>query len=101
MNDDYREIYALAERLHYRFRDIVDQPNTSEMQQLRELTKQVVEDIEAGKKPRSIEDRIKAVQQRLDAVRDSGEAGMNSPDAEELYEAYQELREEVRDLPDY
>ncbi len=62
MNDDYRDIHEQAQRLYYQFKDTADNTGAAETRELQEQIVQVREDIEANKKPRSIEDRIKRVQ---------------------------------------
>ncbi len=101
MNEDYDDIHEQAQRLYYQFKDTVDNTATPEMRELQEQIIQVREDIEANKKPRSIEDRIKRVQDLLHDIRENGAALMDPGDAEELYEAYKDLREQVRELPNY
>lgn len=101
MNADYKDIRSAADRLFHRFQDKVDAPNAPEMQSLQKQLRQIVEDIESGHKPRTIEDRIKQAQNTLKDVQGRGSTFMNSGDADELHDGYEDLRQDVRELPNY
>ncbi|HSH56299.1 MAG TPA: hypothetical protein VK983_05780 [Candidatus Limnocylindrales bacterium] len=101
MNGQYEEIYQQAERLHYRFRDVVDQPDAPEMQRLRAETKELLDAIESDKKPRSIEDLVKRIMSELDRIKEGDGTLMDSSDADELRDEYEDLRQELQELPNY
>lgn len=101
MNDQYREIHQTADRLWHRFQDKVDNPDAPGMQSLREQMKEIVQVVESQKDPRNIEDHIKQVQRVLQDVKSRGEDAMTSNDADELYDDYEDLRRDVRELPHY
>ncbi len=101
MQDYYKDAYRQAEKLHHRFRDTVDEPDAPAMQKLHHETRQIAEDMEMDKKPRSIEDRIKVVQQELRRVRAQSDILMDYNDIDSLFDGYEDLRSALRKLPNY
>lgn len=101
MKSEYKDIHNQAERLYFRFKDKVDQPDAPEMQALLREIREVAEDIESDKQPRSIEDRIKHVMSQLESLKHSGGTMMDASDADELQDGYEDIRNDLRELPNY
>lgn len=101
MNAQYQELHRQADRLYHRFRDKVDQPDSDAMRRLEQELKQVVEDFESDRKPRSIEDRIKRVIGALDDLQHHGGTMIDFADADELHDQYEDMRRDLRKLPDF
>ena len=98
MNPDYQRLRSEADKLFYRFKDVLDDPAAAGG--LAGEVRNVVEDFEQNKKPRSIEDRIKRVIDHLERVRSEGSV-ISSGDADDLVDRYEDLRRELRKLDNY
>lgn len=101
MNAEYKDIRSEADRIYHRFKDKADAPDAPEMQALGRQLKQIVEDIDSGRDARNIESRIKQAQETIRDVKSHGAALMDGGDADELLDGCEELREDVRELPNY
>jgi len=99
MDPNYQELRRQADRLFHRFNDCVDDKNVT--RQLQEELRDVVEDLESNKKPRSVEDRIKRVLQELEELKDGDGQSIDYADIDELHDGYEELRADLRKLPNY
>lgn len=99
MDQNYQELRRQADRLWHRCNDCVDDKNAA--RSLLDETRNVVEDFEMNKKPRSIDDRIKRVIQELEELKRGGSEVMDFGDIDELRDGYEELREDLRKLPNY
>ncbi len=99
MDPNYQELRRQADRLFHRFNDCVDDKNAT--RQLQEELRDVVEDFEMNKKPRSIDDRIKQVLQKLEELKDGDGQSIDHGDIDELHDGYEDLREDLRKLPNY
>lgn len=98
MNPDYQRLRQVADRLYYRFNDVVDDKNAAAS--LAREVRNVVEDFDQQKKPRSIDDRVKNVIGQLEQIRSSGTA-ISPSDADDLRDRYEDLRRDLRDLENY
>lgn len=98
MSPEYQNLRQVADKLYYRFNDVVDDKNAAAG--LASDVRNVVEDFDQQKKPRSIDDRIKRVIDQLSNIRTDG-AVMDSGDADDLRDRYEDLREELRGLDNY
>jgi len=100
MDPRYKDLHKTADNLHFRFHDVLDNPNHPMANVLKHEVKQLVEDIEMNKHPRAIEDRVKVIQQQLQ--RANREGGMINPNEfNNLHHDYERLRVNVRELPHY
>jgi hypothetical protein len=99
MNDDYKRLRERADHLFRRFNDTVD--NGAAAGSLAAEIRNVVEDFEMSKSPRSIDDRVKRVMEGLDELKRSGPDTMDYGDIDELHDGYEDLRGELRDLDNY
>lgn len=101
MDPNYKPIQQQADRLHHTFRDIADDRNSPVGQTLEKETREIREDIESNRSPRAVEDRIRRVQQVLHQAKDSPTPALSPDDADRLFDAYEDLREALRRLPNY
>lgn len=102
MDQNYKPIHQQADKLVYKFQDIVDDPNHSDAQSMRREIKEVVEDIEVNKAPRAVEDRIRQVQKHLDKIKANGKGSFMTPDdADVLFDGLEQIRNQLRRLPNY
>lgn len=98
MSPEYQRLRQTADRLYYRFNDVVDDKGAAAG--LASEARNVVEDFDQQKKPRSIDDRVKRVIEQLGHIRADG-AVIDSGDADDLRDRYEDLREELRGLDNY
>lgn len=98
MSQDYKDLRSQADRIFYRFNDVLDDRGAAGS--LASEVRNVVEDFDMQKAPRSVEDRIKRLVEQLKRVRSEGKI-MDAGDADDLIDRYEELREQLRRLPNY
>lgn len=99
MSPEYQRLRQQADRLWHRFNDTVDDKDLA--RGLEKEIRAVVEDFEQGKKPRSIDDRVKRVLQLIHEFKDAGPEAMDFGDLDDLHDGYEDLRGELRDLDNY
>lgn len=99
MNDDYKRLRSQADRIWHRFNDDVD--SRSAAAGIERNVREVVEDFERQREPRSIEDRIKTVIQQLKNLRETGPETIDFGDIDEIVDQYEDLRRDLRDLENY
>lgn len=101
MNASYKNIHSDADRLHHRLESMVDDRSHAGAEAASKEGRNVLEVIESDRPPRSIEDAIKRVQQKLESLRSEQNAGMSPQDAGTLVDEYERLRRSCRELPNY
>lgn len=101
MNANYKPLQQRADRLQYRLQDCIDNGTDNLSRQAMQIARDVREDIESNKAPRSIEARIIQLQRRLEEIKAQPSAAMTPRDAGSLLEDYEDLRRVVRGLPNY
>lgn len=99
MSPDYQNLRGVADKLFYRFKDVVD--DTAAASGLAGEVRNIVEDFEMNKNPHSIEDRIKRVIESLKELRRGDSNTMDFGDVDELIDQYEDLRESLRDSDNY
>jgi hypothetical protein len=97
----YEQLHRQAEDLMYRLRDSADNRDSSAFQQLDRLAVQLREDMEINRNPRDIEERIKGIQGVLDSARHNDGSFMKISEAERYYRIYEDMRMDLRKLPNY
>lgn len=99
MNDDYKRLRQEAEKLFFRFKDRVDDRNAGSgiEHQVRDL----VEQFEMNKPPRSIEEKIKQLQNELRRLDNAASPVMDAADLDDFVDRYEDLRMELRELDNY
>lgn len=99
MDADYQRLHQEAEELFHRFNDVVD--DKAATMELDENIRDVGEEFEMSKNPRSIEDKIEGVISSLKLMRRGGSEEMDFSNIDELIRDFEGLRQKVRDLPNY
>lgn len=99
MSPDYKNLRGEADKLFYRFKNVVD--DTAAASGLAGEVRGVVEDFDSNKNARFIEDRIKRLIESLKALRRSGSDTMDAGNVAELIDKYEELRQQVRKADNY
>ncbi|MDB5181619.1 MAG: hypothetical protein JWP13_382 [Candidatus Saccharibacteria bacterium] len=99
MSPDYQRLRSIADRIYNRFNDVVD--NHSGARGIAGEVRNIVEDFEMNKKPRSIDDRVKRTIESLKQLRHGDSGTMDVGDIDELIDQYEDLRREIRSLDNY
>ena len=97
MDPKYKPLHQQADRLQHKMSDWIDDRSHPVGSNLLRESREIMEDLESSKPPRSVEDRIKRLQQHL--RQDS--PAISSDHANSMEDAYEDLRREVRGLPNY
>lgn len=101
MNEQYKRLQRTADRLQFKCQDLLDDRSDPLGQLLIRETREVREDIEASKPPRSVEGRIVSLQRELAKARSTQLPAISPNDADYLFDEYDRLRTELRSLPNY
>lgn len=101
MDPSYKPIHQQADRLFHKYLDIVDDKSDALASSAQHEIKEVVELIEMNKAPRAVEDRIRQVERMMEKVRSGGSRMMTPEDAAFMLHQYEELRKQLRRLPNY
>jgi hypothetical protein len=101
MNPAYKSARQLADRLHHRTESMIDDRSHLMAASISKEARAVLEDIESNKGPRTVEDRIKRLQQQLERLKDSPTPAITPADADHLQDEYEDLRGELRRMPNY
>lgn len=101
MDPNYKPLQQQAEHIHHKCMDILDDKSDPLAHLLERETKEIREDIERNKGPRTVEDRIKRVQRELERAKARPVPALSPDDADLLFDSYERLREGLRRLPNY
>lgn len=101
MDSNYQPIYKQVCDLEFRVHDALDQPQDSGAQSLVREVKHLEDDMEMTKSPRSLEDRIKSIQEMLWQVRSREGGYMSVDDADALWRNFEDMRQVLLSLPNY
>jgi uncharacterized coiled-coil DUF342 family protein len=100
MDATYKALQKQADKLRYRMQDMVDSADEAGRKLMHE-SREVMEDIESNKPPRSIEARIRQLQQHLENCKAKPTASISPRDADTMVDDYEDLRRDVRAHPKY
>jgi len=101
MDPNYKPIHQQADNLFHKFQDIIDNRSDALAGSAQSEIKDVVELIEMNRPPRAVEDRIRQAQKTLEKVRSGSSQMMTPQDAAFLIQSYEQLRNQLRRLPNY
>lgn len=101
MDARYAPLQKQADRLRYRMQDVVNKDAHSLGGQLVQIARDVMEDIECSKAPRTVESRIEQLKRLLGTFRSKSSAVISPQAAQAMYDSYEELRRQLRALPNY
>lgn len=102
MDSNYKSLHQQADRLHKKFLDMRDDRGDQLAKWLEVQTRDVREDMEQNKSPRAIEARIQGLIRPLEEVRMKADSpAISSHDAAALLNAYEDMRQNLRRLPNY
>jgi hypothetical protein len=92
---NHEEMLKQAERIRNNFKDLVDQPNTSEAQSIRNEIEGLVSDLRAKKDGRSIENRLKNLEHHLKGL---NQEIMDFRHSNQIAGMCEDMRQHTRDL---
>jgi hypothetical protein len=101
MDQQYRPIYQQAVDLRNRFHDLTDQPNHPMAHVLQREVHELVEDMEKNKNPRTLENRVKAIQHQLLESRMQGDNILSDNHIDYFHHNYEQMRTNIRHFPHY
>lgn len=101
MDPAYKPLQHQADKLFEQLEAHIDDHEASAAIAIRNLSRDVREDIESNRTPRSVEQRIQQLQQRLEQLKAAPNIAMSPPDAGQLFNDYEQLRRKIRALPKY
>jgi hypothetical protein len=101
MDPRYTPLQKQADQLRYRMQDIVDKSAHNLGGQLVQIARDVMEDIECSKAPRAVESRIEQLKRLLDTIKANPSAVISPQAAQAMYDSYENLRRQLRALPNY
>ena len=101
MSMSNEDVARQADRLHHKCRDYLDDTQSDLGSFLDRETVELREDAQRGRPPRTLEDRIKRIMQELRKASDQESPSMDARDAETLFDEYEDLRREVREMENY
>lgn len=97
MDPKYKALQQQADRLQYKMNDWIDDKGHPLGAALIKESREVREDLESNKPPRSVEDRVKRLIQHL--RQDS--PAISPEHAQSMENDYEDLRRSLRELPNY
>lgn len=101
MDDEYKPLQRLADKLQYRCRDCIGDGNDALARNLQQAGVDVREDIESNRAPRAVEARILGLERTLEQVKSRPTSAMSPDAAANLLQEYEGLRRQLRQLPHY
>lgn len=101
MDPKYQQIYKSAVNLEHKCADMIDDRSDALGQKLLQLAKALIDDMESKKSPRACESRVQEMQRALGRVKSDESHFMSPNDADTLEDAYEDVRRELRGLPNY
>lgn len=101
MDARYAPLQKQADRLRYRMQDVVNKNAHYLGRQLVQIARDVMEDIECSKAPRTVEARIEQLKRLLGQFKVDASDVISPQAAQSMYDSYEELRRQLRALPNY
>ena len=97
----FEQMRHQADQLHFKFKDFIVGSAPNSMAGLEHEVRELVEDFEKHKHPRTIEARIKAIQIALKQASHIPHGDINYHEFDYLYDAYEHMRRALREFHSY
>lgn len=98
----YQPFHQQVRDLQFKFHDVADQnQNHPSVNLLRNEFRQLEADIETGKHPRSVENRIHTIQRQIDMAQRMNERLMSPEHTDHFHDRLEGMRMNLRKLPHY
>lgn len=101
MDARYAPLQKQADQLRYRMQDVVNKNAHHLGNQLVQVARDVMEDLECSKAPRAVESRIEQLKRLLGHFRANASDVISPQAAQTMYDSYEDLRRQLRALPNY
>lgn len=98
----YQPFYQKARELQFKFHDVADQNQSHpSVNLLRHEFRQLEADIESGKHPRTVENRIHTIQRQIDQAQRMNQRLMSYEHTDHFHDNLERMRMDLRRLPHY
>lgn len=102
MNPEYEPfLKQLDGNLKFRIHDCMDDPNHPTAKALQRDVQDLISDLKTNKNPRDLEDAVKVMQQRLRDAHSNPGSFMSVEDADQFHRIFEDMRMDLRRLPNY
>jgi alpha/beta superfamily hydrolase len=101
INAEYQPLHEQVRNLQFQIKDSIGDHNHPSAQLLHHEMEHLENELESGKNPRDIENRIKTIQHTLLEARSQPNSYMNINHADHFYRTYEDMRRSVRQFHDY
>lgn len=101
MDDQYKPIYKQAQSLQFTINDWIDDHASPMAGGIKQLIRSLQDDMEMNKSPRTVEERIKAIDRQLQQMGEGEVPVMSRHHADELQRKFEDLRRDLRGLSNY
>ena len=101
MDPKYQPLQKTADQLRYRMQDVVDKDAHQLASQLVKTARDVMEDIECSKAPRAVESRIEQLKRALEHFMSNPSEAISPNEARAMSDSYENLRRQLRAMPNY
>lgn len=102
MDPEYKPFLDQVDNnLRFRIHDTIDEHDHPTARALENDVRDLISDLKTNHNPRNIEDRIKTIQNRLREAHHSPGSYMSVEDADQFHHIFEEMRMDLRRLPNY
>ncbi len=99
--DQYDRAYKEAESLYNKAKDLIDDSNHPLGREVLQSGHQLFQDIKAQKNPRTLEDNVKRLIKKYEAIHDHGDQIMDFQHSRLLIDSYQDMVMGFRKFDNY
>lgn len=102
MDQQYKHLYQEVQRLRFKLHDLLDDHRHPLAQTLKQEVQRLEDEMEMSKRPRSLEDRIKGIQQHLRRAQNDNQIDiMDIRHIDFFDDSFEGMRMNLRRLPNY
>jgi hypothetical protein len=101
VDQQYQDMHKRIEGLRFRFQDSVDDHSNPMANKMQEEIHGIMEDMQSGRDPHHIADRVRGVRDHLHEMRSQGTTLMSSEDLDSFYHNFEHMHEELKRFPHY
>jgi ketosteroid isomerase-like protein len=101
MTREYQDLHRTADKLQFRFRDYLDEPNDPEARALFSALEQFREQVEMEKNPRTLEDIAQRLAEEFRNANSRQVTFMSSHHLSEFYQEFESIIHHLRKFENY
>lgn len=101
MNPYYQPFHKQARDLQFKFHDVLDNPSHPTANVIRNELRNLETDLETGKSPRTVENRIKTIQRQINQAHHMGDNIMSPDHTNYFHDNFEHMQMNIRKLPHY